>query len=290
MKRKFLTVITVILSLSAFSQQIPNGGFESWSTVMTYEDPADWASFNFYTLLGANETAIKTTDAHSGTYALNLQSSVSDIGNDGEMDTLFGYATLGSASFNSEQTGIPFSYRPDSLVGWYKLISPENTPFMILAELIVSDTWETVGVALFNGDAQSEYTRFSVPVTYVSGSTPDTLFLTVINTDNESVTTNSLFIDDLEFTYPSVASLEENTFDLDIYPNPAGEILYLRSETALTSVEITDVNGKLLLKIDAPNSFQEIDLTGIDNGVLFCKTVSLDERSVRIDKIIKTIR
>src|SRR3972149_4245846 len=64
-----------------YTNKIADSDFENWKQfysttgVLLYEDPASgwWASLNKLVLIGGPATSCKTTDAHSGNYAIKLE-------------------------------------------------------------------------------------------------------------------------------------------------------------------------------------------------------------------------
>lgn len=84
--------------------------------------------------------------------------------------------------------------------------------------------------------------------------------------------------------------------DFNIYPNPAVSVVSLQSTVfsrklsgqQSVTIEVFDLNGKKLLEkqIPAENETVEIDVSGLESGVYFCK-VSTDEFSVTKKLIIQ---
>lgn len=84
--------------------------------------------------------------------------------------------------------------------------------------------------------------------------------------------TNQLDIEDIELANA-----------IDIYPNPAGDILFIKSEIPLTKVEFYSVLGEKVKEIN--NDFKVIPLNDISDGIYIVKIQS-ENRSVS-KKIIK---
>lgn len=276
--KKHVLFIAFICAVSALNaQSFPNGGFENWASQTTYEDPQYWTSMNMMTLFGAGETAIKSTQAHSGTYALKLVTSVSDIGGDGEMDTLPGILILGTSDImgGTGTTGYPFTQRPDSLVGWYKLISPDNDPFQLQFS---SSKWnagsgsqETIGLASYEGQPSSTYIRFSVPISYTDNSLPDSIQAFIGNATNGSGVTNELYLDDLSFVYNSTAGLEEQNTAIRLYPNPVNDQLFIQSDKPIQQVLLKDLHGKQILELNVSTQYYQLETGDLTPGVYFCE-------------------
>lgn len=277
MKKQFLFISFICATSALNAQTFPNGGFENWVNHTLYEDPQYWSGTNSLSMFGADPSAIKSTDAHNGTYALKLKTSVSDIGGDGEMDTIPAILMLGTLDMvnDTEIIGYPFSHRPDSLVGWYKLSSPGNVPFQLEFS---SSKWnagssspETIGAAVFEGQASSNYIRFSIPINYLSNATPDSIQVFIINATDESVVTNELYLDDLGFVYNNTAGMTENTVQTEIYPNPVTNLLTVRSDQPVQRISVKDIHGKQLFEMTGNTELYQVETNQFTPGVYFCE-------------------
>lgn len=272
------------------AQQIPNNSFENWTDFSAYEDPDNWISLNLLSAFGGQQIATKSTDAHSGNYALELSTSVSDIGSDGTMDTIPGTATLGIMDLLSgeETEGAALSTRPDSLTGWYKLAAPDGASCYVLAMLSKwnGNSRTDIGAAIFNGGAQNSYNRFSVPFQYLSNETPDTITITILNSDDEQVVTNVLTIDDLALTNSSSAGLNDLTLLSTLYPNPVNNLLYLKNHEPLVAFEIIDMQGKTILSVQQPAFNETLDVQTLTPGTYTVKSTA-GSGHVQFQKLIK---
>lgn len=57
------------------------------------------------------------------------------------------------------------------------------------------------------------------------------------------------------------------------YPNPASEFIIIQStNNSLTSLEILDLNGKILLRKDFLSDNEVVDVTSLENGIYFVRT------------------
>lgn len=291
MKKQVLFFALLGATSLANAQSVPNGGFENWVDQTVYEDPQYWSGMNALAMFGAEATAIKSTDAHSGTYALKLITSISDIGNDGEMDTLPGIIMLGAMDpmSGTGTTGYAFDQRPDSLIGWYKLNSPTNVPFQLEFS---SSKWnfntsspETIGAASFAGQASSDYVRFSIPINYQTSESPDSIQIYISNSINEPIA-NELFIDDLSFVYNSTAGLDDLTSAFRLAPNPATTELRIESDLPMQNIRITDLNGRTVFETNVSQLNYQVETTSFSNGVYYC-TVHFENGSIKQQKFIK---
>lgn len=292
MKKHFL--LFALLGAASFvnAQSFPNGGFETWIDYTLYEDPQNWSGMNAMSMLGASPTAIKSTDAHSGNYALELVTSVSDIGGDGEMDTLPGFIMLGNMDMMNG-TGTPgaaFSHRPDSLVGWYKLTSTDNIPFQLI---FTSTKWDAsaqsatiISTATYEGNTSSNYVRFSVPIIYSENDNPDTIQVYIANAAMGSGAGNQLFLDDLDFVYNGTAGFENLTSSFKLAPNPATTELRIQSDLQISSIRITDLNGRTVFETNTDQFTCQVETTAFSNGIYNC-TILFENGSSQQQKFIK---
>ncbi|MGL2966293.1 T9SS type A sorting domain-containing protein [Flavobacterium sp. XGLA_31] len=69
-----------------------------------------------------------------------------------------------------------------------------------------------------------------------------------------------------------------------VFPNPFFETIHLKNNEEINSLEIFDINGRLILKISSPGS--EINLSNLEKGVYFFKTYT--ERGYKLNKILKS--
>lgn len=292
MKKHFL--LLALLGATSFvnAQSIPNGGFETWIDYTFYEDPQNWSGMNAMGILGASPTAIKSTDAHSGNYALKLVTSVSDIGGDGEMDTLPGFIMLGNIDMMNG-TGTPgaaFTHRPDSLVAWYKLTSTDNIPFQLI---FTSTKWDAtaqsatiISTATYEGNTSSNYVRFSTPITYSENDNPDTIQVYIANAAMGSGTGNQLFLDDLGFVYNTPAGLEERTSSFTLAPNPVTTTLGIQSDLPMQRIRIADLNGRTVFETSADQFHYQVETAAFSNGIYYC-TIFFENGSSQQQKFIK---
>jgi len=148
---RFSTTILALLvafSATAFAQ-IPDPGFETW----TGTTPTGWITDN---VPGADTLIFKTTDAHSGTYAVQgLATSLFSVGVPPTLNALF-----------------PWTARPTTFSGYYKY-SPVGGDTLFIA-VVFAKSSSPIAVAIFRTTtAAASYTQFSVPLQYLSSATPD---------------------------------------------------------------------------------------------------------------------
>jgi hypothetical protein len=213
MKRIFSILTAIVIATSLFAQTPVNGGFENWTAGTGYDNPNNWWSPNDllvqYVVMGATVNAFsveKSTDAHSGTYAAKVQ--VADIDLGGNPQVFPGILGLTDITEEEQESGIPFTQRPDSLYFWIKYDLQGGDSIVVAAMLTV---WDAVGDSakevgssgyIFTG-SQSTYIQLALPFDYDHSDTPDSLQIAVMvgQPDNGTATVGSYaIIDDIELT------------------------------------------------------------------------------------------
>jgi len=234
------------ISLGAAAQTtIANGGFESWGNPSPglSTEPTNYYSNKSGSTIAqlASATCFQETSApHSGTYCVRLEtitylgisvvngSLTTGVVNAPSTDKSRGYIGTVNYSNSSDVRHMAFTGRPDSLVGWYKYTqggaseqgkvrvilhtgdyndpevsggSPADYP-NLSANKIADATWLTPFSNV------TTWTRFSVPLNYVSTSSPAYIMINMTPSANQmtSVAGSKIWFDDLEVVYtPTVA-------------------------------------------------------------------------------------
>ena len=215
MKVKFtLAMIFVASFLTGFAQQPPNGGFENFTNAFT---PTGWIgiedlSQNILGLQSSIFTFHDSTTFTEGAASLKLVTDtipfyVQLVG------TLQGLASLGTGSLDNNQNpyfiGIPFNYRPDSVIFDYKYTTPGGDT----AGAQLSLTKQTANVfqhgLLLLPDSNWVHMAVSLTANYVSSNFPDTLTMQFVSSYGDNpVIGSTLHIDGLRFGYinPPIAA------------------------------------------------------------------------------------
>ncbi|MBI1836351.1 MAG: T9SS type A sorting domain-containing protein [Flavobacteriia bacterium] len=200
---------------TSLSSPIPNPSFETWTDIVS-EDLNGW--FTFADMFAASNftTAIKSTDAQEGAYALKLQPDSLAMGG-GSPSYIPGLAVYGNFDLNTGNiTGKPFVASPTSFTGYYKW-APVNGD---TASIQIS--FQNAGTSLYAVDsiftvAKSTYTQFTLPITLATA--PDTIIVTI---SGGNIGGSQLLIDNLQFSGGNVGVkqivLSEAT--VNIFPNP----------------------------------------------------------------------
>ena len=243
----FIAVVAIYANTSA-QTQLPNIGFETWTGSGATIEPANYHSNKSGTGWASSgpQTCFQySTSVHSGTYCAQIvtESFIGQAVNgvltsaqvnapstnkaDGFIGTINGTDTTGSA-MNKHR--IPFTDRPDSLVGWYKYTQSTSTSgtggtnevAKVRAVLHLGNYYDPetpsngnhpdssankIGDALFLSPATNitTWTRFSIPFTYVSTASPQYVMLNCTPSYNQLTTVagSTLYLDDVSVVYKS---------------------------------------------------------------------------------------
>lgn len=206
MKKIFPLLIFLSTSfLIAFAQQPPNAGFETWTQPV---NPDSWSSIE--NALGLNTNTFTFKDGSTfteGTASCKLV-----------CDTLAGHPgygvispvlSLGTTRLDNINgivySGIPFTYRPDSLIFDYKYTSTGTDTAAVIITLTrnfinkVINFTQTLSVS-------ANWTHVAIPLTlhYMNPSTPDTLEIQFTPSNaNQPVQGSTLHVDGVKLGYIS---------------------------------------------------------------------------------------
>jgi hypothetical protein len=258
-----------------------NGSFESWTTVNTSR-PIQWSV--------AGDIAYQTPDAHSGNYAIMLNTFPAAPGFPSPS-----YLTNGFFPPNQGPVGgRPYSLTNDTLCFWYKFI-PAGTDSATVA-LQTSAMGNPVGGAGMALPPASAYTFYQLP--FSSFSAPDTLLIVFASSYNDVNMSNIgsvLKIDDvyLKSSLLAVPEISWNTFGkVTLYPNPSETDAYIsfdnNSENEVT-MTISDVTGKTISEIIISGSGhhnEHLDVSTMSKGN-YTVTLSRDGKRVSRKLIVE---
>lgn len=247
MKTLFLCLHLVILSISINAQSIPNAGFEIWNFFL----PFGWEA----TYMGDTGTIYKTTDAHSGQYAVALKMT-------GDTSSWCSRTVLLSGpSYN--QPSIPYSGRPFALAGYYKFFPVNDDTMNIFFELTQNGNLLGSGNFFSYAPTGDTYQYFEIPVNYLlNGYSDAALIMAMVDKgpiDCDFIG-SLLLLDDLAFIN-SPSGTEENNFSENndnnfslSQLNDYTSIKYFLAEKTAVNISIFDISGKKMAEIVNSNN------------------------------------
>ncbi|MDR6967927.1 hypothetical protein J2X31_001941 [Flavobacterium arsenatis] len=95
-----------------------------------------------------------------------------------------------------------------------------------------------------------------------------------------------ILTNDANTTFQDLA-VEEHLLDnsIKIYPNPSSNLVKIEADAAINSVQVYDMQGRLLMTHLANDVKTSIDISNKTNGVYFFKIYS--EKGIKVEKVIK---
>lgn len=284
MKKSILLFTTLMLAAAISKAQIPNAGFENWTSMGSYNNPDNWSVLNDMTSSMSAYTCLKGTPGSPGTAYLKLVSKT--ITGLGVVPGIAVCGTINATTFQA-QSGFPFSQRPQNLTGnWQHMIYGSSQGYIdvqltrwdnILQSRVVVASAHNV----LAGMAMS-WAGFTIPLTYSDGNNPDSCIIVLAASGSSPANNDYLYVDNLSFT-GAVAGISEKFLDanISVYPNPSSEKLTV-DFTALKDkkilLEIVDAQGKKVKVIQGlhTSSKATIDISGLTKGNYILNAVADD--------------
>lgn len=274
MKKSLLFAIAICTVLFV-KAQIPNPGFENWTTVGSYEDPDGWGTLNSTTSALSVLTVTKGTPGNPGNSYIKLTAKSL-----GAFGVIPGITVTGVIDPTSQTVtgGFPYTQRPASLDGSFQHMATGTGGGILIwswhwnSGLMTRDTI-CAGYLPLSGMAMS-WTNFSVPLVYVNSGNPDSCMILMV-TSNPAVANDYLWVDDLHFTFPSgIQNTAATTPQISLYPNPAHGKLNVFAGNLLNAnctMQVVDVTGKLMIEktehVFNQNLHQTIDISSLQAGL-----------------------
>ena len=260
--------------------QIPNGGFESWTNMGTYNNPDSWGTMNNTTAASGIFTATKATPGSSGTAYLKLTSQTI------AKSVVNGIAVSGVLDSISLQpiSGFPFNQRPQSFTGkWQHMIfgSSQGSITVILTLWNnISGQRDTIATAVKNLSGMvMSWNAFTFDFTYFSGNYPDSCIIVLKASGANPSQEDYLWVDNLAFA-GTVAGIQPNKAAdqmIKLFPNPASKDLFIDLQDLNykgKKMIISDLTGAVILEKTMTESSFKINISDFANGLYVFKIVN----------------
>lgn len=287
MKKLLTLALFSLASLSASAQNI-YGMMETWYTYTagsdTLERPEGWNGSDSvtFTLTGFPIVPVKqifkeTSNVHGGSAAAMLMTR--DLG------TVVGAAGITNGTIAVDivgQTfevsgGTPVTQRIAYLNAWIDY-QPRNadegsaTIQAVLAGAGVGGADSVVGEGFFTSDGTSGYEGIAVQVTYIDANVvPDMIKIGFFSSSDLTggQDSSTMYVDDVTISTVSVKEMKANSHTIKCYPNPATDLLHLRSMNNETlTCHIYNLAGQEVLSRDF-TGYGEADLSKLTTGMYF---------------------
>ena len=255
MKARIIAILFVTVLAKVSFAQIPNSGFENWTSVGSYIIPDNWGTLNPVTYPSGIYTCMKGAPGNPGATFLKLISKT--VPGMGVMPGIAVSGVLNTTTFQAV-SGFPYANRPISLRGNWQYMAYGADQGHISVYLT---KWKTdlnartiVGqvVYLLPGMVMS-WLNFALPITYNNYDIPDSAMITFAASGTVPVEASYLYIDNLSF-YGSTLGIEDQTapVELLVYPNPvAHDLLSIdlkNRDFGPEYDEIINMEGKVMMR------------------------------------------
>ncbi len=293
MKKNLLLVLLIAISfgIKAQTDSIPNGGFENWQNSGSYDDPISWYTLNFLVDVGFDTTAFRTTDAHTGMYAVKLVSQTSSFQDipglltSGPMVSSMGAVDLNKLKYK-------FTSRPQKIKFWYKSFPVAgDTCSMFMALLRWNQAFQRNDTIAFAGlrssQTVSSYTLAELTFNYRLPMPPDSAAILFSSSSNGFAPKpgSTFFIDDLSLVYDftGINPLSE-TLHPDIYPNPANDEIFITLDKHYT-LTLYDHIGKKVFEAPVQTSHYKLNVSELKSGSYYLG-IQADDKAPSFHKVI----
>ncbi|MCC6840577.1 MAG: T9SS type A sorting domain-containing protein [Flavobacteriales bacterium] len=248
--------------------QVPNGGFESWSTPTgaSYQDPDQWVTFNALTSIvpGMGLSCEKITPGAVGSAAVKVTTR-SAIG----IGVMPGVIAIGNMS---GVTGFAYGSRPATLTGQWQCGVIAGDSGAIAVGLTkwnaATQTSESIGGAVFTFSGNvSGWQALNVPFVYTSLSTPDTAYVMVASSIGSPSTGGSwVQVDALAFSGTATGIAEQAPEGLRVYPSPASNRVTISGAQPMARITLFETTGRTMLSQGVGGTTAELDVAHLPQG------------------------
>ena len=275
--KKILFIIAFFTSV-ILKAQIPNNGFELWTTINGYYSPNSWSNLNATTKSFSVFTCSKLSSGNSGnSYLAVISQSIAGKG------VVPGRVVLGKIDTLTFKpiSGFAYSFRPSSLSYnmQYMVSLPTDTAYVSVtltkwnSTLMKRDTI-AFGVNRFNAMAHTWFTN-NTTLNYRSGDVPDSACIVISASSNNPLHNSFMYIDNLQFNGNIISVNGQEAIDskLNLFPTPARDKIFYNVKSADVTerfdIWITDIKGSLYRKIENMKAEGFINVSDWQEGAYF---------------------
>jgi hypothetical protein len=250
MKTTFIIALTTLL-ISSVRAQIPNAGFESWTTVGTYETPNQWGNMNPATAATGIFTTLKGNPGASGNYFIKL--TTKDVG--GTVTPGIIVSGLLNTATWQPKSGFAYTDRAEKLTGKYQYMGYNNDVATISAWLTKWNTnlnkRDTIASLKNNTSGMVHvWTSFGIPFVYKSTENPDTAVIMISSSSVSPKKNSFIWVDDLSLDGLVTSLKTADPLDgLEVFPSPAIKevnVAFNSKNFFKAKLQILDVVGNVI--------------------------------------------
>lgn len=296
MKKILLSVCAIFALSASLRAQIPNPSFECWNAYPgppPYEEPCQWTSFNSSSAQGYPVFVFKTTDAHNGTYAIEVRTqgytnpfppyqALVDVG----------YTQTGT-NYQNGPNGFPYTQRPSTFSAWVKYLPQGIDSAEIKIKLYKwSPTFQqpqdVAHAEFYVHTTDSVYhcvlKNFTYVPPFVTSGNPDTASVYISSSFQNNPTAGSIIkVDDIAFGNCTVGMPEtakENP-ELYVFPNPASDkISFSLFPAGADRIKLFEITGKMVAAETVNDVEVVMDLKKLKPGIYFSAVYDQDNKVI----------
>jgi hypothetical protein len=271
--RKCITVLTVLLAMTIMANaQIPNSGFENWTTEGSFETPTGWNNCNS-SATGSFYPVTKSTDHYPssiGNYSIRVENKL-PLSN----CSTYGFAQT-SDNNNPCQPSFPIEGHPTMFCGYYKCF-PLNGDTIQIGLMLFKDGEFIAGAELITTNTVSDWTSFSIPISSYVEADSATIVIAAFYNDSTCgfpfgpYGNSVLYVDNLSVDELTTSISEHHSINprFSVFPNPAYNSININVDTN-TNDEMTfnmySIVGNLVKNEALRNNEQKINISDLATG------------------------
>ncbi len=264
-----LQIDNLVFTGAASQPTMLNGDFENWNTT-NYVSIVDW--------MLAGDSALQTTDAYAGQYAVELQNFTYGPGNYSPSYLTNGYWVQNGPPMG----GFPYNGQIDTLKAYYKFSGGVGDTAFLLAVFTGPNVGDTAYVFDMCFTAAT-YTLISIPfnLPFVPDSVAITAASDIQNPSSAANNGNTLIIDEIQLASQALTTgipiTWQNVSNVLVYPNPNNGQFTIDAKDGYSTIVITDVTGRVVYSENnevAVAGRKEINLSEFGAGTYFVNVTS----------------
>ena len=310
MKKVFTLFATALITIGAIAQQLPNGGFESWTSTThpdmwgTYGNIVGFPGGGTYPYFATKDNTI--TNFVEGTASLKMitDTIAAGPGNYLIVPSIAGLGTLSyTASHSIVASGIAYTKRVDTIFLSYKYAPTRATDTASmrfnLSKASTSLFGGTLGLNLSTTAGAWKNIYIPISSAYTSSNNPDTLSM-VFSTSRYSgapadtgAFKSTLWIDAIHFNaavnVSGIAEIGAIT-GVNAYPNPTHDIINIAIEESEigSQMQLFDLQCREVYNGILDRTTTAIDTKNYEAGIYAIKVLSIDHMTTYQGKITVT--
>ena len=283
-----------------------NGSMELWGGDKLLQHPENWTTTEQALGVKTNQWVFRETipgNMHSGLNAVRLYTDTTSFlpGRPVELTVWSGMIAYGKAAYVNNKlitSGMPIYGRPVSLSMYAKIYHPvsDTATVRILLTRWNHATHRPDTLAYDRRDilpdstVMNGFAFFIDSINYLADGPADTARVIIMGGHRNNLQTqgNTVWIDDLNFNYPSEQVVFQNIEDeLFLYPDPATTKLYIKARTSLIGYKVTfvDLAGIKIKDVTLDDSTTAIDVADMHDGKYSYAVLDADGKPVHEGKI-----